>query len=192
MKATHTRSTLDRTRDGLSWVLRGLVLTGLSVAAGLLSTVVIAQAAPTGSYSPTVRVLCGPPDQQYFPFIDLNGLASDYTFANGAHPCVRVDWYFEPLPKEKNCTISFYVPNGNANAYLPVGLIDVNGQKTYFRFSEDPVNGPVQVFSKNAGEDVPINHVNIGDNNGESYPTMIGWGATDSVQVNCFVDGPFA
>ena len=51
------------------------------------------------------------------------------------------------------------------------------------------MNGPVQVFSKSGDDDIPIDHVNIGDNNGESYPTRIGSGETDSVQVNCFLDG---
>ena len=102
---------------------------------------------------------------------------------------MRADWYITPpLNPNQDCQIFFYVPNGNATANLTVGLFTPVGDKAYQfsnNFSEAPVSGPQRIWPIEPPVYANIAQVNIGDNNGEAYPKLIGWGAADSVEVKC-------
>jgi hypothetical protein len=174
-----------------AWVLRMLSPIGLAllVATPSLPTLTsVAHAATRDDfYSPTVTVnpACGSA-QQYYPFVDFLGNASDYTYANGNQWCVRADWYFPPLNVDQNCQIFFYVPLGNATSNLTVGLFTRGAQiKSFKLLSEAPVSGYHEIWPLDSAGRLAVAQVNLGDNTGESYPTMLGWGATNSVEVRC-------
>ena len=124
-----------------------------------------------------VNPACGTLTDNVFGFNDDSGVPSDFTYTNGSHWCVRVDWYIPPPPKEASCAVNFYVPIGKATALLPVGLIDSAGRKTVVTIDESGAYGDTVVIGKPAGVDNPITHVNIGDNNGQQPGSaQIGWG----------------
>lgn len=145
----------------------------------------------TGSgdlFPPSVTVLASnnstcPGSQQYFSTTDNSGVPIDWTYANGSNQCVQVS--YSPTFTPASCTFYFYVPNGYATGYvdLKVGhLVNGNPGVTTYQLNENPVSGFTQVFT------LPnVYSVTFGDNDGQSYPTQIGWGSNvaDSLRQNC-------
>jgi hypothetical protein len=115
----------------------------------------------------------------------LLGQPSRFTYANGSQWCVSVDYQFPAFPQEKSCWLEFYVPFSNATAYLPFGFYDTNNNKKYFHLAEDATQSYQFIFAKQIGEDDPIYKVNFSDNNGQQYPTMIGWRKDNGLQRFC-------
>jgi hypothetical protein len=185
------RAALDRFRAWRRAFPRTLASAALALLAAAASTLPtsVAHAASDAFYSPTITVnpACGAASDNVFEFIDDNGNPSAWTYANGSQWCVRGDWYFPPLPANQHCEIYFYVPNGNATAALPVGLFESDGNPNIgsLLIHEDLHDTYYKFFDKPSGFDVPVNHLNFGDNNGQSYPSQIGWGETNSVEVKC-------
>jgi hypothetical protein len=166
----------------------GSLALGLFVAATSLLPLANLTPAADAYFDPSVTVnpACGTFDDNVVQFTDDNGNPSAFTYANGSQYCVRVDWDIPPLPRDASCGVTFYVPNGNATADLPIGLTDTEGRKTIVHVQEAGVQGPVFIVDKPSGVDNPITHINIGDNNGESYPSQIGWGDfSGSVSLEC-------
>jgi len=183
-----TRGLLARTATARALGAVGPTALGLLVAAASLLPLVTVTPTAHAFFDPNVTVnpACGTAGDNVFQFIDENGNPSAFTYANGSQYCVRVDWDIPPLPKDAGCGITFYVPNGNATDDLPIGLIDTAGRKTIVHVKEVDVAGPVVILDKPEGVDNPIAHINIGDNNGESYPSQIGWGDfPGSVSIVC-------
>jgi hypothetical protein len=163
-----------------NWLIRALPVAALWCAASALlplSGAAYAQAHPmNGLQQVTVNPACGAAADNYFGFTDGQDAPSAWTYANGSQWCVRADWYITPPPNGEDCSLRFYVPLGNATADLPVGLIDAAGNKIIAHVHEDNVYGYVNLIDSTRYTNVPINHVNIGDNNGQAYPNQIGWG----------------
>jgi hypothetical protein len=127
-------------------------------------------------FAPTVTVLGSntstcPGNQQYFTATDHSGVAIDWTYANGSNQCVQVA--YAPEMTTSNCTFSFYVPNGHATGviYFRVGfLLNGNPHFTTYSLDENPVQGYQQLFNR-----ANVFSVTFGDNNGQNYPTQLGW-----------------
>jgi hypothetical protein len=132
----------------------------------------------------TVSPHCGP-GAQYYEFVDDNGADSYYTYANGSQSCVSVDWSFAPLATNQWCAVFFYVPYDNATAILPFGLSDDHGNYGYYHLDESNTSNFRSILVKPKGVIDPINHVHFSDNNGQQYPTMIGWQHNQSLLVEC-------
>jgi hypothetical protein len=164
-----------------TWLIRALPVVALWCAASALlplSGAAYAQAADPEHGLPlvTANPACGAVTDNYFGFTDDQDAPSAWTYANGSQWCVRVDWYVTPPPRGEDCRLQFYVPVGNATADLAVGLFDAAGNEIIARVQEDGASGYVNLIDSTPYTNIPINHVNIGDNNGQAYPTRIGWG----------------
>jgi hypothetical protein len=160
----------------------------------LLAVAAVAAMLPSSSWAqerfdyPDEHIVLNPhcgPSPQYYNFVDDSGAPSYYTFANGSQACVSVDWSFQPLATDQWCAIYFYVPYDNATADLPLGLFDVYGNKSYYYLDESNTSNLQAIFVKRKGVIDPIDHVQFSDNNGQQYPTMIGWEQRDSLLIQC-------
>ena len=139
-------------------------------------------------FPPAVTVLGSntktcPGSQQYFSTTDNSGVPIDWTYANGANQCVQVS--YTPIYTPSSCTFSFYVPNKDATGYVDFRVgYTVNGNPhfTTYQLNENPVSGFTQVFTLSN-----VFSVTFGDNDGQSNPTQIGWGANiaASLRQNC-------
>jgi hypothetical protein len=164
-------------RNGIIRLLPVIALWSAASAVLPLSDAAFAQAHPrNGLPQVTVNPTCGAAADNYFGFMDSEDAPSSWTYANGGQWCVRADWYITPPPKGEFCTLRFYVPLENATADLAVGLVGAAGNKIIAQVQEENVFGYVNLIDSTQSNNIPINHVNIGDNNGQAYPTQIGWG----------------
>ena len=120
--------------------------------------------------------------QQWQYGVDPAGFYTAYTPSNGGQNCANADWYLDngSYPTSHSCNYWVFIPNYNATATAMVpGLWDTNGTKYY----GNPINEQ-NYYDQWAyiGWFANINHVNIGDNDGETG-TYLGLGTSASLLV---------
>jgi hypothetical protein len=125
---------------------------------------------------------CTPfPDGNYWETKnDLLGHPIAWTYANGATPCVRVNFTARALSSA--CTFWLYVPQGNATATFTLGWTDSNGG----RHTTEPVNenatfGWSELTMNPGGNRGAANVTSLffQDNNGQHFPAELGWGTNN-------------
>lgn len=125
----------------------------------------------------------------YETAVDTAGVHQDWTYSNGTHPCLAVDWY--PVPwSNLECQFYMYVPdNGYADANVYIGWWTdetPSGSSTaatkYFAATlpEATTAGWVKLNMKEPGFSdggaLDVVKLQFMDNNGQTG-TVIGWGA---------------
>lgn len=120
------------------------------------------------------------PGQQYFTATDGYGKAIDWTYTDAHNLCVLVNYY--PTPSYPNCTVWFYVPNGNATATFTYFWENGTTPIPSGSFNENPVDGWQELIS-HAG---PITDLFFSDNQNDGA-LQLGWGSnsSDSLKVIC-------
>ena len=126
----------------------------------------------------------GSAQSQYFTATDANTQPIDWTYANGSQQCINVSWAISS--PATSCHYDIYVPAGHATGTLSltVGALTSAGNPHYYTVSlnENPVSG-WQSLTDNTN----VFSVRFGDNNGQSYPTELGWGSAqkDGIRQTC-------
>ncbi|HEV2374500.1 MAG TPA: hypothetical protein VGS19_20355 [Streptosporangiaceae bacterium] len=113
---------------------------------------------------------------------DGTGHQNAYTASTGTTNCANVDWYISGPPTYSTCGFYVFVPSAFANASHAVpGLWATNGTKSYGLTINENLYSDQWAY---IGTFTDINHVNIGDNDGETG-TWLGTGVTDSLWYYC-------
>lgn len=126
----------------------------------------------------------GSAQSQYFMATDANSQPIDWTYANGSQQCINVSWAISS--PATSCHYDIYVPAGHATGTLnlTVGALTSAGNPHYYtvQLNENPVSG-WQSLTDNTN----VFSVRFGDNNGQSYPTELGWGSAqkDGIRQTC-------
>jgi hypothetical protein len=126
----------------------------------------------------------------YETAVDTAGVHQDWTFSNGTHPCLAVDWF--PVPwGNLDCRFYMYVPdNGYADANVYIGWwtnespsgVPLQTTTKYFAATlpEATTAGWVKLNMKEPGHAdgsaLDVVKIQFMDNNGQTG-TVIGWGA---------------
>lgn len=112
-----------------------------------------------------------PGQGQYF-LGDDSSTAIDWTYSNGNHPCVRVDF---PIDDGTSCDFFFYVPNAHATTrHLVFGYWTSDGAKHYFpTVDENSTYGWKKLTTSQIDH---VTRISFQDNDGEPG-TQIGWGS---------------
>jgi hypothetical protein len=121
---------------------------------------------------------------EYQTAADAAGVAQMWTFSNGSHPCIEVDWY-EGGYRGVECYFYLYVPdNGYANAKVYIGWWNHDEQIKRFATTvdENTTAGWIKLnmnggYADGGAKDV--SYLQFKDNNGQTG-TYIGWGAGSS------------
>lgn len=140
-------------------------------------------------YAANVTVLANnttacPGSSQYFSTTDGNKEPIEWTYANGSQQCINVAWAINS--PATSCHYDFYVPDGHATGTIvfTVGALTSAGNPhTYtVQLNENPVSG-WQSLTDNTN----VYSIRFGDNNGQSYPTELGWGSAqkDGIRQIC-------
>jgi hypothetical protein len=111
-----------------------------------------------------------PGTSEYFTANDLNGVPVNWTYANGSHPCIRVS--YAPRSTSQDCIFDFFVPTGYATANIIFSYTTADGATHSASLNEAPLDGWYYVFDA-----ANVTHIEFRDNNGQAYPTEIGWGS---------------
>lgn len=187
--ATATASTAAHTRAYGSSPSRPVSLAHaprMSPQVGTGSTGACTDTSSQACLSPFITVLenntsACPGNQQYFTATDLAGNPIYWTYSNGSHACVSVDYY--PV-STATCRYWFYVPEGHATANVIFGYWTTDGVKHYApTLNENPVFGWQPIFTS-----ANVTRINFQDNNGQTPgSTEIGWGAeaADGLAQTC-------
>jgi hypothetical protein len=126
----------------------------------------------------------GSAQSQYFMATDANSQPIDWTYANGSQQCINVNWAISS--PATSCHYDIYVPAGHATGTLnlTIGALTGTGNPHYYtvQLNENPVSG-WQSLTDNTN----VFSIRFGDNNGQSYPTELGWGSAqkDGVRQIC-------
>jgi hypothetical protein len=140
-------------------------------------------------YAANVTVLANntaacPGTSQYFTTSDGNKEPIEWTYANGSQQCINVAWAINS--PATSCHYDIYVPDGHATGTIvfTVGALTSAGNPhTYtVQLNENPVSG-WQSLTDNTN----VYSIRFGDNNGQSYPTELGWGSAqkDGIRQIC-------
>lgn len=126
-----------------------------------------------------------PNGYEYETATDAAKVPQMWTFSNGSHPCIEVDWY-EGGYQGMECYFYFYVPdNGyaNANVYFGWWNHDDSTKRFASTVDENTSAGWIKLnmhdprFTDGGAQDV--SYLQFMDNNGQTG-TYIGWGADSS------------
>ncbi|HEV2374497.1 MAG TPA: hypothetical protein VGS19_20340 [Streptosporangiaceae bacterium] len=116
---------------------------------------------------------------------DSNGQPNAYTASTGTTNCANVDWYISGTPTHSKCVVWVFVPGAFANASHAVpGLWNTSGTKLYGNTINENLYTDQWAY---IGTFTNINHVNIGDNDGETG-TWLGTGVARSINFICGVN----
>jgi hypothetical protein len=127
---------------------------------------------------------------EWEPFTDHNHVAQLYTFSNGSHACIQVNYY--PVVNNRNCYYSFYVPdNGYANAHVVIGWWNTSRKKYYTSVPEATSAGWYDLNMNDpsgiSGGAVNVTKISFQDNNGQTPgSTYIGWGNESGYEMEQF------
>jgi hypothetical protein len=113
---------------------------------------------------------------------DANGVSQDWTYSNGSHACVQVN-YHPVIDTTHACYYFFYVPdNGWANADITFGWWDTNGVKHYANVeNEANDSGWVELHMNGTNvidpaQAIGVEKIQFQDNNGQTPGSAyIGW-----------------
>lgn len=103
-----------------------------------------------------------------------------WTYANGSTPCVRVS--FTARAVSTQCSFWLYVPDGYATATFTLGWQDTGGTwHTTEPVNEASVTGwsLITMFNPSQRTAANVTQLYFQDNNGQSYPSQLGWGSTN-------------
>lgn len=115
---------------------------------------------------------------------DALGHPISWTYANGSTPCVRVS--FTARAVSTQCSFWIYVPDGNATATFTLGWQDTNGNwHTTEAVNENSVTGwsLITMYSPSQRTAANVTQLYFQDNNGQAYPSEIGWGTSNQYGI---------
>lgn len=190
---------MDSALKPLKAIMKLIVILALVALLGIVNMVTLTahaqtahQAAPlvdtstcTQEFERTFEILCIGPSiqttcsgQQFFPATDGFGVPIDWTFTDQNNTCVHVSYSMDP--SFSNCSILFYVPDGNATATF--GYSWFNGSTHFGSLNENPVNG-WQTIQSSAGR---ITSLSFNDHDSPGA-LRLGWGSNSghSLKVIC-------